>query len=69
MQIKRVANIRFNKNTDKNGIDKMPATGADFGKTDKGPFSKNFVNPNEPANKLRVKVITGNVSKEPPTSP
>ena len=43
----------------KNGSDNNPFKGSFFGRNVIGPLKKNLVIPNEPANKLKMKVARG----------
>ena len=52
-------NIRFKINAARKGNDIIPFNGDCFVKQGKGPLIMNFVIPNAPTKKLRVKVKTG----------
>ena len=43
-------------------MDKIPAKGASLGKRVRGPFTKNFVIPNEEEKRLRMNAYTDNGS-------
>ena len=52
----RTTNIVFRSRRIRNLNDSTPAKGASSGNIGRGPFRKNFVNPKDPVNKLKINV-------------
>ena len=57
----RTTNIVFRSRRIKNLNDSTPAKGALRANIGRGPFTKKFVTPNDPVNKLKINVQTAKV--------